>query len=430
LLRNGPGVFERFGKPYLHWFDGDGLLTAFRFGDGGIAGACRLIDTPHLEEERAAGRVLYGAGSTPAPTWSGRMAGRKYKNVANTNIVDFGGDVLALFEGAIPTRIDPASLDCLGTTDFGGTIKGSFSAHPHRVAGTDHTFNFGIRYGRKNGLRVYKRSGSGPVELLCHIPLDEVRPLVHDFMVTEGHIVFLVAPVGLRIWPIMAGFKSPLSCMTWKPEEGAEVIIVSLANPEKPRRFHVDSFFQWHFANGYERSGPRGTELVVDFIKRQDFRSFSQLSSPDFGALDEFDPGRLTRAIIQPSKASIQFEELSDLNCELPAVSPGCAGLRHRHVWMLQQISDKVVCCDTHTGALEVAAMPDNWAAGEPTFVPDVARTRDEKDGWIMSLAYDTTKDRSGLVIWDAQRLGDGPIASTWLDHHVPPAFHGSFLPA
>src|SRR5690242_20256924 len=59
LYRNGPALFSNFGHRYHHWFDGDGSLSAVRFDGGRVDGAVRVLDTPHLVEERRAGKPLY-----------------------------------------------------------------------------------------------------------------------------------------------------------------------------------------------------------------------------------------------------------------------------------------------------------------------------------------------------------------------------------
>ena len=45
LYRNGPAIFELFGRRYLHPFEGDGAITAVRFAGGRVAGACRITAT-------------------------------------------------------------------------------------------------------------------------------------------------------------------------------------------------------------------------------------------------------------------------------------------------------------------------------------------------------------------------------------------------
>ena len=46
LYRNGPGRFRRPGGSATHWFDGDGLMRAFRIQDGQATLEARFADTP------------------------------------------------------------------------------------------------------------------------------------------------------------------------------------------------------------------------------------------------------------------------------------------------------------------------------------------------------------------------------------------------
>ncbi|MEO8249495.1 MAG: carotenoid oxygenase family protein [Burkholderiales bacterium] len=84
LYLNGPGLFSLFGRPYRHWFDGDGAITAIRFKGGHAEGAVRLVETRQLAHERRAGRALYTSGATLAPQWQRRLGLRDFKNAANT----------------------------------------------------------------------------------------------------------------------------------------------------------------------------------------------------------------------------------------------------------------------------------------------------------------------------------------------------------
>ena len=61
-------------------------------------------------------------------------------------------------------------------------------------------------------------------------------------------------------------------------------------------------------------------------------------------------------------------------------------------------------------------------------FVP---RSEDaaEDDGWVMSLVYDRTTDRSDLVILDAQDFSGEPVARVHLPQRVPYGFHGNWVP-
>ena len=42
-FRNGPGLMARGGERYQHWFDGDGLVQAWTFGEGGVQHKARFV---------------------------------------------------------------------------------------------------------------------------------------------------------------------------------------------------------------------------------------------------------------------------------------------------------------------------------------------------------------------------------------------------
>jgi all-trans-8'-apo-beta-carotenal 15,15'-oxygenase len=74
------------------------------------------------------------------------------------------------------------------------------------------------------------------------------------------------------------------------------------------------------------------------------------------------------------------------------------------------------------------------WDAGsrryvnEPLFVPKPHPTA-EDDGWILAILHNGETDRGELVILDAQRVADGPLATVRLPHHLAAGLHGSFSP-
>src|SRR5262249_5420849 len=59
LFRNGSGRNELGGRWFAHWFDGDGMIVAFRFDDQGIHFQNRYVATRNYRDETRAGRILY-----------------------------------------------------------------------------------------------------------------------------------------------------------------------------------------------------------------------------------------------------------------------------------------------------------------------------------------------------------------------------------
>jgi all-trans-8'-apo-beta-carotenal 15,15'-oxygenase len=47
--------------------------------------------------------------------------------------------------------------------------------------------------------------------------------------------------------------------------------------------------------------------------------------------------------------------------------------------------------------------------------------------GWLVGTLLDYRKGRSGVSVLDAEHVGDGPLATAWVDYLVPLGFHGAF---
>ncbi len=48
----------------------------------------------------------------------------------------------------------------------------------------------------------------------------------------------------------------------------------------------------------------------------------------------------------------------------------------------------------------------------------------------ILAIFYRTASHASHLAVFDAQRVGEGPIARAHFDHHIPSSFHGIWVPS
>ena len=126
VFRNGPGNFERGGERFKHVLDGDGLLGRFTIdgASGRARFASRFVRTPEFAAEEAADAVLHRNtfGTQPDTGPLGELSNAFnliLKNPANTNVQCWGGRCLALWEAALPCRIDPATLayECAETFD-------------------------------------------------------------------------------------------------------------------------------------------------------------------------------------------------------------------------------------------------------------------------------------------------------------------------
>ena len=53
-----------------------------------------------------------------------------------------------------------------------------------------------------------------------------------------------------------------------------------------------------------------------------------------------------------------------------------------------------------------------------------------EDDGWLVGVFLDYVRGLTGIAVFDARHVADGPVARAWLEYPLPLAFHGEFSPA
>ena len=173
--------------------------SGHRIAGGGVEYRNRFVATDKKREEDAAGRRLYGGfGTGPAGGPIARLRHVLPKSAANTNIVFHGGKLLALWEGGRPWRVDPVTLETIGEDDMGGALgpREAISAHPKLDRATGEMWNFGVGYGPRTTISLYRTSASGETSRVAKIPLD-FAPMVHDFALTPTKAVFVLHPISL-----------------------------------------------------------------------------------------------------------------------------------------------------------------------------------------------------------------------------------------
>jgi all-trans-8'-apo-beta-carotenal 15,15'-oxygenase len=427
LFRNGSGRNELGGQWFAHWFDGDGMISAVRFDKGSVRFANRYVRTDNYRDETQAGRILHRGFGKMRPGGVLANAFRSPANVSNTSVLMQGGRLLSLWEGGPPFSLDPKTLDTQGIETFGGTVK-AFSAHPKVDPRTGEIFNFGIDYGRKTTLTVYRIDKAGVQRFDPIILPDPV--MNHDFVATEHHLVFCLGPILVQSVRMILGLKSFDGALRWDGGRPTRILIVPRDGKAAPRWIETDPFFQFHFANGYEESD--GT-LVLDLARYPDFttigealRSYWKSDWPADGM------ARLTRLRIDPTgKVGSQVFDTGGGN-EFPCIDPRSVGRTYRYAYIASNperkigLQQRVTRVDVDTGAVVSHDFAPDGYVGEPLFVPRAADTA-ENDGVVITLVFDATTQRTSIVGLDAADIAARPLFTARLGHHVPYPLHGTF---
>jgi all-trans-8'-apo-beta-carotenal 15,15'-oxygenase len=427
LYRNGPGKVSSFGRRYQHWFDGDGVVSAVRFADGKARGAVRMVESDGLIAERQRGRSLFGGYGTKQRNLIRRLRG-ELKNTANTSVMMWQGRLYALQEACRPTELSVEDLATLGERDLDGAVVRSFSAHPHWVPERRAAYNFGVRYGRHTELDLFELPAAGPARRIGVLPLAGAT-LIHDFFATARHLIFFAPPLRLRALRLLAGLGSYSDDLAWQPRLGTEVLVVPIDEPARVRRFTVEGFFQWHFANAFERD----EQLVVDLVRYPDFASNRWLGDVVAGVPGTPLGSRVERALVDPARGRVEFSRLCDRSVEFPRVAGAALGRPYRWAYLAMHSSDeashglwdRIAKLDVERGTVEEIDFGPARYPSEPVFVRRGDASED--DGLLLTLVYDAPSDRSYLAVVDARNPAAGALAEVWFPHATPFTFHGVF---
>ena len=245
FIRNGPNpLFAPIGR--YHMFDGDGMLHSVTFDEGRVAYRNRWIRSRGLQAEADLGRAVYPGLSEvtnfPDPALVGDAG--PVKNPANTHIIRHAGRYLALWEGGLPTEVT-ASLETVGEYDFDGKLAGAMTAHPRLDPRTGEMFFFAYSV-FEPVIRYYVVDASG--RLVHQVTLDVAAPvMMHDFVITEHHAVFLDSPI---VFDVANLGKGPM--VQWRPENGTRIgVLPRLGTADEVRWFEIDPGHVQHFWNGW-----------------------------------------------------------------------------------------------------------------------------------------------------------------------------------
>jgi carotenoid cleavage dioxygenase len=410
LLRNGPNPINVEDPATYHWFTGDGMVHGIELRDGkAVSYRNRWVRTDQA------------ATALGEPTIGNQPAEVNFlQSVANTHVVEHAGRILALVESSLPTQLTP-ELETIGRFDFGGALRSPMTAHPKVDPVTGEMVFFGydifgppyVRYHvvDRNGQLVKTEdiTFGGPV-------------MVHDFSITEQHVVWMDLPVVFDMEMAMAG-RFPFA---WKPDYGARLGVMPRAGGDADVRwFDIEPCYVFHPLNAYDDAD----KVVVDVSRHPDMFKAEQ-NGPAASSAPTLD-----RWTIDLNAGKVIEERLDDRGQEFPRVDDRVVGRRHRYGYATGAGVDNgiqfdgLLKHDLVAGTTEVHAFGSGGrAAGEGVFVP-ASDTAGEDEGWVLSVVYDAGRDRSDLVILDATDFTGSPVATVELPQRVPFGFHGSWVP-
>lgn len=423
LLRVGPGLKVHQQTRLRHFFDGDAFYQSFRFREGKVRFSANFIETPERKEEKRAGKMLFNEFGTMAPKRT-----RKLKNQPNINIIPWRKNYLALSEGGSPVMIDGKNLTYKEEHNFYGTLPSNvgFSAHPKVDETSGVGYTFGIKQGISMALMVYEMDpNSGKLKELYDLRQSSVY-MIHDFMVSENYIVFLIPPAYFKLTDIIFNRGSMADALKYDPSLGCRLLILDKKKKGRVREMKLPSSLFFHHGNLYEKDGL----LHFTTCQAKDDSLLEHIASWHEKPGDHLEKPDLYRFVVDPNKEEIIEKEVIAKSHDFPFFNKNFSGQEARFLYAAEMGDDKDVMrfsgvskIDINTGSIQkYEAQPDE-TFGEPVFQGSKS---DEDAGHLFVPGYQASRDESFLDILDTKNMRRE--ARLWLGSFFPVGFHGNFI--
>ncbi|MDF1719603.1 MAG: carotenoid oxygenase family protein, partial [Minwuia sp.] len=320
LFRIGPNPQYPPRDRNHHWFAGDGMAHAFHLSGGRARYQNRWVKTPKFEAERAAGTALYGTFGNPM-TSDASVVGQD-SGLANTNIISHAGRLLALEEAHPPFEMSFDDLESRGYHTFDDKLTGAkMTAHPKIDPETGEMLFFG-----------YSTGGYFTDEMTFHVVNAEgaisradtfttpYSSMVHDFIVTQKHVVFPVLPLTGSLERAMQG-NSPFA---WEPDQpGWLGVMARDAAIDTIKWIEIPACYVFHVLNAFDTADG----VAADVMKYDAAPLFPHADgTPGDRTLTQ---SFLQRWTIDVAAGTVQESQLDDRPGEFPRVDDRYAGLPH-----------------------------------------------------------------------------------------------------
>jgi carotenoid cleavage dioxygenase len=446
-LRNGPNPAQEVDPDAYHWFTGDAMVHGVRIRDG-------KAEWYRNRWVRSA-PVALAMGEKPVPR---KQSAGWADTGPNTNVIGHAGKTLALVESGIVNYELSEELDTVGQCDFDGTITGGYTAHPKRDPRTGDLHAVSYFWGRGKRVQYSVIGPDGRAKRTVEIDVTG-SPMMHDFSLTERHVIFydlpvtldtrpivrayvpapLRAPVGLVLSSLMGKVKAPdpLTARAgatvrgngpmpyhWDPKYPARIgVMPREGGNAEVRWFDIAPCYVYHPLNAYDD----GDSIVLDVVRHE--RTFDTDANGPFES-----PITLDRWRVDLSAGKVLEDRLDDRPQEFPRVDERLVGLRHRYGYAVEArgrgdrpgTTEAIVKHDLVTGRTTRRSFGPNTSPGEMVFVPNGPDAA-EDDGVLMGFVYYPESGRSDLTMLDAGTLDT--VAAIHLPNRVPNGFHGNWVP-
>ncbi|QVQ52327.1 carotenoid oxygenase family protein [Spiractinospora alimapuensis] len=348
----------------------------------------------------------------------------------NVNVISHAGRIFALAEaGALPYELSD-ELDTVGHCDLGLTAEGfSANAHSKFDARTGELHSLAYIPGKAYAEHIVT-DATGVVVRVTRIPTASDTPYMHDFALTENHVILYDTPLVYSNEAMAAGAR-PDKALQWDHDHPGRVGVMPRSGGAvrwlESTPAHIS-----HTLNAHDD----GSSVVVDLITTD-------------APADPADPGSapptLDRWTLDLAGDRLSRQRIDDRPQDFPRVNESKVSRPYRYGYSAvsalydlpfpvdgqhpdETFSNALVKHDLLRGTTEVHGFAADAAVGEAVFAA-APGGHEEDDGYLMAYVHNPDRGAADLVIVASQDFASAPVARVHLPVRVPLGLHGNWVP-
>jgi carotenoid cleavage dioxygenase-like enzyme len=420
----------------------DGMISAVRLQGGKASTSMRYVKTARYLAEQEAGRARFGRYRNPF-TDDDDVKGID-RTVANTTPVWHAGRLLMTKEDGRPYRIDPETLETLGSYDFGGKLKSeTVTAHVRIDPQTGELFFFGYEAdgvaSTKIAYMIADKDGTLIKEQWFDAPY---CAMMHDFTITENYALFPIYPTTSDLERLKQGGDHWIHEMerdSWlgvMPRYGDVSEVRWFKGPKGVSCYHMMGAFE-------DAEGRIHFDQCLSNVNAFPFiREASGIHVQPWEV-----QGALTRWTVDPKgEATEVAETIVGPPGDFPVIPAALQGRPYDHGWMLTMnpemkgppvfggpvgaMFNMLLRLDFKGAPPQALPLAPGMSFNEPVHVPS---SEAGHEGWLVTIVDTQTGENDfthACWIIDAGNVGAGPVAKIAIPHRLRPQVHGWWVPS
>lgn len=427
-----------------HTLSADGMVSRLSINpDGSADFAMKFVETARHKAEKELGRARFGKYRNPY-TDDADMQGVD-RTVANTTPVWHAGKLLMAKEDGLPYRIDPRTLDTIGSYNFGGALKSeTMTAHVRVDPATGEMFFYGYEADGLASTKVAYCVVGADGQLKSEQWFDAPYcAMMHDFTVSENYALFPIYPTTSDLDRLKAGGEH------WhhQPELDSWLGVMPRYGDVSEIKWFKGhkGVFCYHMMNAWEDE-----QGLLHFDQcLSNTNAFAFIREPSGIQMQPWEiQGGLTRWTVDPKgPAGDVTESVIGPPGDFPVIAAAKQGRPYSTGFMLTMnperqgppvfggpvlaMFDMLVRLDGLDGAApqitQALPMQPGWCYNEPLHVPSA-----EHEGWLITFVdHQTGENTFEHFAWvlEAGAIAKGPVASIRIPTRLRPQVHGWWVP-